>query len=352
MKTIGNTASNAKYCPDERANPPPTNAHSDERDSEMEKYIRRKYEQKSFMPGARGGQAAPTSLHRARDKMAQGASPWVGRDNKRNPELNDIVVPSPAEIKEKALPGLPASGSRRGSANTASLAPPRLRPSPTPSRSSSIQNLAATGGVVGPGSSGPQLIDLKGASSSTLPLQLASNGGNPFQANNMGMQSPPSQVGMSAFGTSPTPMYANGQAGTPQQALSPIHMPTGNSYFGQPQQSQQFGSFAQSPSSFPQQPAMLSIPSQPMQQFGSPGGAYTMQSMNPFAASSPGAMGYSPSGMQGAGGMIMGMGQAPMQMGMQNQYQNQAQTQGQQWGMQGMPMQGMNGGWQGQQYHG
>ena len=272
MRNIGNTASNARYCPDERAHPPPTNAHSDERDSEMEKYIRRKYEQKSFMPNARAG-PAPTSLNRARvlaqaqaQTQAQtqgsgaGASPWVGRDNKRNPELNDIVVPSPPVVKEKALPGLPESGSRRGSAGTGPLAPPRLRPSPTPSRSSSIQNLAVTAGAGPPANpaAAPQLIDLNGSSSSTLPLQLASPGNAQFQAGyTMGTSPRPSQLGTSAFGTSPTPAPMYGVAtGMSHQTLSPMQVPNGHGYFAQPQQ---FGSFQQ-------QPSMLSIPTQPMVQ--------------------------------------------------------------------------------------
>jgi hypothetical protein len=142
MRSIGNTASNAKYNPDGQL---PPAVHSDERDSEMEKYIRQKYERKAFMVKAAAPARGPTN-------------PW---QNRRNPELNDIIVP------EKALPGLPESISHLRPSPTPA-APPRLRPSPTPSRSSSIQNLVNAGGVVG-----PPLIDLHGASSSTLPLQMA-----------------------------------------------------------------------------------------------------------------------------------------------------------------------------------
>jgi hypothetical protein len=120
-----------------------------------------------------------------------------------------------------------------------------------------------------------------------------------------------------------------------------------------------------------QQPSMLNIPNQSMmhQQFStSPGGTFQMQSMNPFNGSadgtSPGGMmGYSPGGMYGGQGFGQGPSQTQMQMGMgtgmgtgvqaQYQYQAQGQAQAPQWGMQGMQMQGGNGGWQGQQaYHG
>ncbi|KAG8690065.1 hypothetical protein FRC09_012155 [Ceratobasidium sp. 395] len=49
VKTIGNLNANAKWNPNEARNPPPTNMEESERDSEMEKYIRAKYETKRFM---------------------------------------------------------------------------------------------------------------------------------------------------------------------------------------------------------------------------------------------------------------------------------------------------------------
>ncbi|EUC61425.1 GTPase activating protein for Arf protein [Rhizoctonia solani AG-3 Rhs1AP] len=49
VKNMGNTASNAKWNPNESRHPPPTNMEESERDSEMEKYIRAKYETKKFL---------------------------------------------------------------------------------------------------------------------------------------------------------------------------------------------------------------------------------------------------------------------------------------------------------------
>ncbi|SPO24567.1 related to AGE2 - ADP-ribosylation factor and GTPase activating protein effector [Ustilago trichophora] len=51
MKEVGNIKSNKKYNPDEMRNRPPTNMEESERDSELEKYIRRKYEFRRFMEG-------------------------------------------------------------------------------------------------------------------------------------------------------------------------------------------------------------------------------------------------------------------------------------------------------------
>ncbi|KAI0357879.1 ArfGap-domain-containing protein [Trametes cingulata] len=49
MKSMGNVKSNAHYNPDEIKHPPPTNMIDSERDSDLEKYIRAKYEYKSFV---------------------------------------------------------------------------------------------------------------------------------------------------------------------------------------------------------------------------------------------------------------------------------------------------------------
>ncbi|CUA68709.1 UBA domain-containing protein 3 [Schizosaccharomyces pombe 972h-] [Rhizoctonia solani] len=49
VKNTGNLASNAKWNPNESRHPPPTNLEESERDSEMEKYIRAKYESKKFL---------------------------------------------------------------------------------------------------------------------------------------------------------------------------------------------------------------------------------------------------------------------------------------------------------------
>ncbi|KAF8452371.1 putative GTPase activating protein for Arf-domain-containing protein, partial [Boletus edulis BED1] len=49
MKEKGNIKSNTMYNPDEARHPPPTNMVDSDRDSELEKFIRSKYELKRFM---------------------------------------------------------------------------------------------------------------------------------------------------------------------------------------------------------------------------------------------------------------------------------------------------------------
>ena len=161
IRSIGNTASNSIYNPNESLHPPPSSRGADERDSEMEKYIRRKYETGAFKAGAGRSGVAPTSLNRAREK----AGKEVSFENRRNPELNDVLVKK--EARDRDLPALPHVSSGAGvggGGESASGARPR------PARTVSTQGTAGGDEV--------RLIDLGGGTSSTLPLQLSMNGAN------------------------------------------------------------------------------------------------------------------------------------------------------------------------------
>ena len=93
MKEMGNVKSNAIYNPDEVRNPPPTNMIEQERDSDLEKYIRGKvtlrpplrfwrfdgvplgkYEFKKFFD-KRGVVAAKLGPSRSKDSFVRGSSP-------------------------------------------------------------------------------------------------------------------------------------------------------------------------------------------------------------------------------------------------------------------------------------
>ncbi|KAF9260757.1 ArfGap-domain-containing protein [Marasmius fiardii PR-910] len=76
MTEMGNVKSNTLYCPNELRHPPPPLLMADERDSELEQYIRSKYEYKLFMekptttskPGASAARSQSTPLEKA-DKL-------------------------------------------------------------------------------------------------------------------------------------------------------------------------------------------------------------------------------------------------------------------------------------------
>lgn len=148
--------SNAVYNPNESLHPPPTSRGADERDSDMEKYIRRKYETGAFKAAANPSGVAPTSLNRAREKEGR----EVRMENRRDPELNDVLFKK--GFRERELPALPTSAGVGGGA--------RSRPRP-------MRAVSAQGGGQA------KLVEVEGGMSSTLPLQINATGssGGGFQ---------------------------------------------------------------------------------------------------------------------------------------------------------------------------
>ncbi|KAK0552728.1 Protein gts1 [Tilletia horrida] len=143
----GNTASNAKYNPDEMRNRPPNNIDQSERGSELEKYIRKKYELKKFMD--RGPppvpQKDPPSLSRQSSFLA---SPRVP-DGRHSPSMlspslsasssNRLGFSSPSP-SSSSVPRSPALTAAAATSN--SSASDKNQPFLVPARSSSS---AATG---------------------------------------------------------------------------------------------------------------------------------------------------------------------------------------------------------------
>lgn len=97
VKNIGNINANAKWNPNESMHPPPTNLEESERDSEMEKYIRAKYESKRFM-----NRAAPSTIETSTSSSSSGnpyasassASPSTTRLPKSKTTSSDFADPS------------------------------------------------------------------------------------------------------------------------------------------------------------------------------------------------------------------------------------------------------------------
>ncbi|KDQ12416.1 hypothetical protein BOTBODRAFT_189158 [Botryobasidium botryosum FD-172 SS1] len=112
VKQIGNIKANAFYNPNEQRNPPPTNFNESERHSDMEKYIRAKYQHKKFMD--------PETAARA----AAGALP-----------SDDVSKPSPtlAFAGAQHAPPSRAWSTPIPSTSTAAASPPAPLPPPKPS---------------------------------------------------------------------------------------------------------------------------------------------------------------------------------------------------------------------------
>lgn len=228
MRQMGNTASNAIWNPDERRNPPPTTlSGSDDRDGEMEKFIRRKYEQGAFKTGANTSRmAAPTSMNRARAAAGLPVpAPGIPRSNSwtnpnpRNPELNDVLF-----SKEKDLPRIPKQQNTGSSGITSQHSGPTQppRPRPVPSRSHTPQSTGTSQGV-------GSLIDMGEGTSATAPLQMAGQAipamGSGYQSQVAGPDHWGGSQSVSPFQQS-LQYYPNQQYIPPQNAYSAPSQPS------------------------------------------------------------------------------------------------------------------------------
>ncbi|CCM05416.1 uncharacterized protein FIBRA_07633 [Fibroporia radiculosa] len=93
MKNIGNIRSNLQYNPNETRHPPPTNMIDSERDSDLEKFIRSKYEFKLFMKATLHA-PAPASSSSTSDKLPI-------------PPLRSQTAPVPNPAPTTSSPGPP-----------------------------------------------------------------------------------------------------------------------------------------------------------------------------------------------------------------------------------------------------
>ena len=197
MRSIGNTKANSIYNPDESRHPPPTNTSEfNDRDGELEKFIRRKWVEGRFKAGAsgtsrqegedygrRGGEmrmrASTTGTSSVGSRGINRASP--------NPELNDIVVPRASVLYESSSSSSnPPPIFVRASSSAAASSPARPRPRPTHSATLEIPVISSSealrysvdptpsGGSLGQGGRGAtrsmvedSWSDLMAASSST-----------------------------------------------------------------------------------------------------------------------------------------------------------------------------------------
>ncbi|KAK4704288.1 hypothetical protein P7C70_g1921, partial [Phenoliferia sp. Uapishka_3] len=158
MKSVGNKNSNASLNPDEFRNPPPTAIDESERGSQLEKFIRAKYETFSFatastIPPARSQSQSPTENRRpssASPTLAVAPPPRSSRSPSTSRPQRSISPtafrPSSAQATSAShLPSadlLPPTLPRRP-ASAFAQAPPRIQspPPPLPSVNSSPESI-------------------------------------------------------------------------------------------------------------------------------------------------------------------------------------------------------------------
>ncbi|KAH7882891.1 hypothetical protein F5I97DRAFT_145767 [Phlebopus sp. FC_14] len=170
MKEIGNVKSNAHYNPNESLHPPPTNMVDRERDSELEKFIRAKYEFKRFVvrpPASQPVVPPPRTMSGSLSARPQSIPITESLPTER--KTSPTPPPPPAKTLEN-MPGklyAPSVSKSQNSILPRSVSQPL--PSNTGSRSQPISK--PSGSQVW-----DDLISLDGSpQSSSLPLQYQSH---------------------------------------------------------------------------------------------------------------------------------------------------------------------------------
>ncbi|KAI0752881.1 putative GTPase activating protein for Arf-domain-containing protein [Daedaleopsis nitida] len=226
MKANGNVKSNAHYNPDEVRHPPPTNMIDQERDSELEKYIRHKYEYKKFV--SRSSQVA--ALLGPSKSAASKLSSTTATRSQTMPPSSSSSMPSSSQIP--ATPAIPfhvpsdAPSSLeqfRTQSQIRSASQPVVSSAPSANLPTQVQPPAQPRPATQPPqqqSSNPVWNDLAQlqapATNSSLPLQFASLA--PTQPMNIpnlstsGLSAPNQYSGLSASPSNPFPSQLAQQA--------------------------------------------------------------------------------------------------------------------------------------------
>lgn len=168
MRQVGNTNSNHTYNPDEVRNPPPTNMIDAERDSELEKFIRDKYEFKRFI--SRVDRSMIVAAHLGPSRSAASVKSSASSSSFLNPLRSQTLPP--------ANPLLPPATSAPASPARAPTLPP-IAPAGTAMTRSVSQPISAQAQLQPPQPPATgvwsDLASLRGsAGTSTLPLQYLS----------------------------------------------------------------------------------------------------------------------------------------------------------------------------------
>ncbi|EJD05324.1 ArfGap-domain-containing protein [Fomitiporia mediterranea MF3/22] len=237
MKTIGNVRANAYWNPDETKHPLPTNMEESERDSELEKYIRSKYQFQRFRPlGARAAEKlGPSQSLQSRTPMpsAQPSSTVV-------PPIRSQTAPIRSDIAAESsrtappVPSAPVMDARSLSSGSgfigtgARIELPARRSSYNPFPSSATATASTPSSSFATSAPAPPPNQQASLTSSTfndlISLQAPSlNSSLPLQYS----QSPTQQVQPQPFQSSLATGLNQAPTLSPPFASSPFNTPTG-----------------------------------------------------------------------------------------------------------------------------
>ncbi|KAH9941528.1 putative GTPase activating protein for Arf-domain-containing protein [Amylocystis lapponica] len=178
MRQMGNVKSNAFYNPNETRHPPPTNMVDSERDSDLEKFIRSKYEFKSFIDKSAKVAAVlgPSRSASSRLSPAPASRPQTAPALRASSPSSKPPMPPP---KQPSPPGsLLSSGS--ASALPSSISQSQFRSasqpiSSAPSQYNQVQPQLSTQSQPPSSTSSNwnDLVSLQSSTNSSFPLQYA-----------------------------------------------------------------------------------------------------------------------------------------------------------------------------------
>ncbi|KAL4076712.1 putative GTPase activating protein for Arf-domain-containing protein [Scleroderma yunnanense] len=225
MRQNGNVKSNQLYNPDETRHPPPTNMIDSERDSELEKFIRAKYEFKRFMAkksslASHQTMVVPPPRIASVSILSRPKSTPLSTDSTSIERRTSPVPPPPPEKTPQNMPSRMLSAA--GTYTSPSLSPsstlsrhisPQTRAVSQPLPFSS-QNANVTPNPTSSGKSGiwDELISLQGPTqNSSLPLQ--------FQSHSPSTPITPLQTSVAPLTMSPTGIPSLPQTQLPSQSL-------------------------------------------------------------------------------------------------------------------------------------
>ncbi|KAG6919135.1 hypothetical protein DXG01_008942 [Tephrocybe rancida] len=262
MKSIGNVKSNAIYNPNEVRNPPPPNLMDGERDSELEQYIRSKYQFKRFLNKSA---LVSSKLSPSRPSIP---APSTGRLPSSG-SFQTSSTPLASAVSNPSVSTIPPQVPSQRRSTLATAPPPRTVPQPLPTSQDPRQRQtpSQTNGTSNPSSNGvwDDLVSLQApSSSSSLPLQFQAlsqapltpqgyqtsmaTGVNPFQQQHLA-SNPYSQSiypsGLQSSSFAPGPQFSSLNSSQPTyfsaQQQPPMSAPasqTQNNNFYQPQPQQ------------------------------------------------------------------------------------------------------------------
>ncbi|KZT63209.1 ArfGap-domain-containing protein [Daedalea quercina L-15889] len=323
MKNTGNVKCNSYYNPNETRHPPPTNMVDSERDSDLEKYIRSKYEFKSFINRAAAAAAllGPSkSLNRLSPGPQARSQTVLTTATNSTPSAPPPVPPknpSPAPPPVTAASSTPA---QLTTATPSTFSPPSFRSVSQPVSSSPTTFTSQTSFASGIKTQSPSVAQQSSTWAALASLQSPSSSVQPSFTPSQSLQSQTQQTNTPSFSMSPNPFSGlsaspsspfpssvssistrAGQDGVPRSASlgtglalnvnvgSPMGSltPGGSSPFQTQTTLGASSPFQPSPSPF--QPQINGAPSfQPQQALGL---GLSAQNMNPYAGLSTSPMG-------------------------------------------------------------